>query len=224
MARGERVYAVLNLYPYNSGHLMVGALPARRRLHRADRWRSAPSWPRSPSGRCAAMRAVSGAQGFNIGMNQGVRRRRRHRRPPAPARGAAVGRRHQLHAGGRPHQGAAAAARRHPPPARHRLDLTRYVTTRTAEPASGRSTGKRSALRGRGLLRLARLVLRHRVVADERAGEGAARRSATAARPRSAPARSPAPRPGPACARRRSGSVPSTRPRRPDRSLITAPT
>ena len=41
----------------------------------------------------------------------GSRGRRRHRRAPAPARGAALGRRHQLHAGRRPHQGAAAAAR-----------------------------------------------------------------------------------------------------------------
>ena len=34
IARGEQVYAVLNLYPYNPGHLMVRAVPARRRTTR----------------------------------------------------------------------------------------------------------------------------------------------------------------------------------------------
>ena len=37
VARGELVYAVLNLYPYNAGHLMVCPVPARGRLHRPDR-------------------------------------------------------------------------------------------------------------------------------------------------------------------------------------------
>ena len=60
------------------------------------------------------VRAVSGAHGFNIGMNQGLGRRRRHRRPPAPARRAALGRRHQLHAGHRADPGAAAGAARRP--------------------------------------------------------------------------------------------------------------
>ena len=70
LARGERVYAVLNLYPYNSGHLMV--VPYR---HVAD-------YTELTAGECgelaaftqramATVRAVSGAQGFNIGMNQG---------------------------------------------------------------------------------------------------------------------------------------------------------
>ena len=70
LARGELVYAVLNLYPYNSGHLMT--LPYR---HVAD-------YTELSVAECAelalftqramtAVRAASGAHGFNIGMNQG---------------------------------------------------------------------------------------------------------------------------------------------------------
>ncbi|WP_063836152.1 HIT family protein [Actinacidiphila yeochonensis] len=71
LARGEKVYAVLNLYPYNSGHLMV--VPFR---HVAD-------YTELDAGETAelaaltkqamtALRSASGAQGFNIGMNQGA--------------------------------------------------------------------------------------------------------------------------------------------------------
>ncbi|MFI5954064.1 HIT family protein [Cryptosporangium sp. NPDC051539] len=70
LARGSAVYALLNLYPYNSGHLMV--VPYR---HVAD-------YPDLDATEVAelgaftqdAMRAVrkaSGAHGFNVGMNQG---------------------------------------------------------------------------------------------------------------------------------------------------------
>jgi ATP adenylyltransferase len=70
VARGERVYAVLNLYPYNPGHLMI--CPFR---HVAD-------YPELDDGETAelaaftksamqAVRAASGAHGFNVGMNQG---------------------------------------------------------------------------------------------------------------------------------------------------------
>ena len=44
--RGELAYAVLNLYPYNPGHLMVVPVPARRRLHRPRRRRERPRSPR----------------------------------------------------------------------------------------------------------------------------------------------------------------------------------
>lgn len=70
VARGVEVYAVLNLYPYNAGHLMV--CPYR---HVADY----PELSVSEVAELGAftqkamrvLRAVSGAQGFNIGMNQG---------------------------------------------------------------------------------------------------------------------------------------------------------
>jgi ATP adenylyltransferase len=69
--RGVLSYVVLNLYPYNSGHLMV--VPFR---HVADY----PELSDAEAAEVAAftqiamrvLREVSGAQGFNIGMNQGV--------------------------------------------------------------------------------------------------------------------------------------------------------
>jgi ATP adenylyltransferase len=70
VARGEQVFAVLNLYPYNGGHLMV--CPYR---HVADY----PDLGDAETAELAAftkramqtLRAASAAQGFNIGMNQG---------------------------------------------------------------------------------------------------------------------------------------------------------
>ena len=70
IARGELVYAVLNLYPYNGGHLMV--VPY---LHVAD-YTDLTVTETAELADCTkramkAVRAASGAQGFNIGMNQG---------------------------------------------------------------------------------------------------------------------------------------------------------
>jgi ATP adenylyltransferase len=71
VARGEVVFAVLNLYPYNPGHLMV--LPYR---HVADYTElTEPEVAELASFTRHAMRtirAVSGPHGFNIGMNQGT--------------------------------------------------------------------------------------------------------------------------------------------------------
>lgn len=70
VARGELVYAVLNLYPYNTGHLMV--CPYR---HVADYTDLDDAEVAELGGftqhAMTTLRAVSGAQGFNIGMNQG---------------------------------------------------------------------------------------------------------------------------------------------------------
>jgi len=68
--RGELVYAVLNLYPYAPGHLMI--CPYR---HFADYTETTDA----EAAEMAAMtreamtviRGVSGPHGFNIGMNQG---------------------------------------------------------------------------------------------------------------------------------------------------------
>lgn len=70
VASGEQVYAVLNRYPYNPGHLMI--CPYR---HVADY----PDLDEPETGELArftqtamrVIRRVSGAHGFNIGMNQG---------------------------------------------------------------------------------------------------------------------------------------------------------
>jgi ATP adenylyltransferase len=71
VARGARVYAVLNLYPYNSGHLMV--VP----------YRHLPDYTDLDDGETVefgaftqtaitTIREVLAPHGFNIGMNQGV--------------------------------------------------------------------------------------------------------------------------------------------------------
>ena len=74
--RGELAYVVLNLYPYAPGHLMV--CPYR---HIADYTETTDEEAAEIADLTrdgdAAVRAVSGAEGFNIGMNQGA--------SPAPA-------------------------------------------------------------------------------------------------------------------------------------------
>ena len=71
VARGKLVYAVLNLYPYNPGHLLV--CPYR---HVADYTEiDADETAELAAFTQTAMRVVrqvSGAHGFNIGMNQGA--------------------------------------------------------------------------------------------------------------------------------------------------------
>jgi len=69
--RGEVAYAVLNLYPYSPGHLMV--CPYR---HIAD-YTETTSEEAEEMGlltrqAMAVIRSVSAAGGFNIGMNQGA--------------------------------------------------------------------------------------------------------------------------------------------------------
>jgi ATP adenylyltransferase len=70
VARGSLVYAVLNLYPYNAGHLMV--VPYR---HVADYTELDPDETAELASftkkAMTALRAASGAHGFNIGMNMG---------------------------------------------------------------------------------------------------------------------------------------------------------
>ena len=70
VARGTCVFTVLNLYPYNSGHLMV--CPYR---HVADYTELDPGetteLAEHTKKAMTALRAASGAQGFNIGMNMG---------------------------------------------------------------------------------------------------------------------------------------------------------
>ena len=70
VARGASVFTVLNLYPYNSGHLMV--CPYRHvadytELDEAETTELAEHTKLAMT----ALRAASGAQGFNIGMNMG---------------------------------------------------------------------------------------------------------------------------------------------------------
>jgi ATP adenylyltransferase len=68
--RGDSVYAVLNLYPYNGGHLMV--VPYRHVADYTDLDAAETTELGEFTKRAmTALRKASGAQGFNIGMNQG---------------------------------------------------------------------------------------------------------------------------------------------------------
>ncbi len=70
VARGEHVFAVLNLYPYNSGHLM--AVPYR---HVADYPELTPDETRElaefTQRAMTVIRTVMAPHGFNLGINQG---------------------------------------------------------------------------------------------------------------------------------------------------------
>ena len=70
VARGDLVYAVLNLYPYNAGHVLI--CPYR---HVADYTDLTPAetaeFSEFTKRAVRALRQASGAQGFNIGMNLG---------------------------------------------------------------------------------------------------------------------------------------------------------
>ena len=71
VARGKHVYAVMNLYPYNAGHLLVCAY-----RHVADLTDLTESERNEISHLSAqamkTIRKVSNAAGFNLGMNQGA--------------------------------------------------------------------------------------------------------------------------------------------------------
>ena len=70
VARGVQVYAVLNLYPYNSGHLMV--VPYRHIADYTDLTGDETAELADYTKRSMiALRDASQAQGFNIGMNMG---------------------------------------------------------------------------------------------------------------------------------------------------------
>ncbi len=70
VARGEHAYVVMNLYPYNAGHVLVCTY-----RHVAD-LTDLTTLERNELQELSAhamkvIRKVSGAQGFNLGMNQG---------------------------------------------------------------------------------------------------------------------------------------------------------
>jgi ATP adenylyltransferase len=71
VARGRTVYTVLNLYPYNTGHLMV--VPYRHVADYTD-LDDAETAELAEHTKLAirALRTASQAQGFNIGMNLGA--------------------------------------------------------------------------------------------------------------------------------------------------------
>jgi ATP adenylyltransferase len=70
LRRGEAAYAVLNLYPYNPGHLMV--VPYRHVADYTDLTDDETADVAVLTKQAMrTVRQVSGADGFNIGLNQG---------------------------------------------------------------------------------------------------------------------------------------------------------
>jgi ATP adenylyltransferase len=70
VARGTTVYAVLNLYPYNAGHLMV--CPYRHLADYTDLDEAElVELAQFTQHAMATLRTVAAPQGFNIGLNQG---------------------------------------------------------------------------------------------------------------------------------------------------------
>jgi ATP adenylyltransferase len=71
VARGELVYAVLNLYPYNPGHLMV--VPYRRVSELEDLTEAESAELMAFTQKAIrVIKAVSRPHGFNVGLNLGV--------------------------------------------------------------------------------------------------------------------------------------------------------
>lgn len=71
VARGEHVYAVLNLYPYNPGHLMV--VPYRRVAALEDLTDDeASELMRFTQQALRVIKKVSRPHGFNVGLNLGA--------------------------------------------------------------------------------------------------------------------------------------------------------
>ena len=71
VARGELVYAVLNLYPYNSGHLMI--VPYRHLADYTDLDAAETTEFSTFTKRAMeVIRSAMGPHGFNVGMNQGT--------------------------------------------------------------------------------------------------------------------------------------------------------
>jgi ATP adenylyltransferase len=70
VARGALVYTVLNLYPYNAGHVMVCPYRHVADYTGLDEGETAELAEHTKHA-MTALRAASAAQGFNIGMNMG---------------------------------------------------------------------------------------------------------------------------------------------------------
>ncbi|NBP91100.1 MAG: HIT domain-containing protein [Actinobacteria bacterium] len=71
VARGEHVYAVMNLYPYNAGHMLICTyrhVAEYTDITDPERDEMALFTQRA----MLALREAAGAQGFNLGMNQGA--------------------------------------------------------------------------------------------------------------------------------------------------------
>ena len=69
--RGERCFVILNAYPYNHGHVMVAPFKHVPSIEQLDEPELLELMTLAQRG-IAALRAVYGPEGFNIGVNQGA--------------------------------------------------------------------------------------------------------------------------------------------------------
>ena len=113
VARGELVYAVLNLYPYNPGHMMV--VPYRRVSELEDLTDAESAELMAFTQKAIrVIKAVSQPDGLQRRAQSRQCRGRLAGRASAHARGAALERRRELHHHHRRREGRPAAAARHP--------------------------------------------------------------------------------------------------------------
>ena len=90
VARGESVYAVLNLYPYNAGHLLI--CPYRHVANYDEISAEEVLEMGTMVGEAIrTLRAVSGARWFQSWRESGESCRGRHRGTPPPTRSTSVG-------------------------------------------------------------------------------------------------------------------------------------
>jgi ATP adenylyltransferase len=69
--RGERCFVLMNLFPYNNGHLMIAPYAHVPSIEELDA--ATLTELMSTAQRClAALRAAMNPQGFNLGINQGA--------------------------------------------------------------------------------------------------------------------------------------------------------
>ena len=91
LLRGQHSYVILNLYPYNNGHLMVVPQPALSALEALTPAEQAELMALSRLSEMALTEAYR-PQGINVGINLGQGRRRGNRESPShPSRAAMVG-------------------------------------------------------------------------------------------------------------------------------------
>jgi len=69
--RGERVFALLNAYPYANGHLMVAPIAHEGELDRLER-RTAAELIAAVQRMVRTLRRTYGPEGFNVGANLGA--------------------------------------------------------------------------------------------------------------------------------------------------------
>ncbi len=90
MWRGELTFAVLNAYPYASGHLMVMPVRHVAALDELTTAEAAELW-RALRGGAAALTAAYGPDGINIGANLGRAAGAGIPAPPPPPRPCPAG-------------------------------------------------------------------------------------------------------------------------------------